>query len=153
MRKWDGIASFLGMSLGVLLVISSLKLDLGHFNNPGPGFMPLGSGILLTALCFAYGVQSIWMKDYDYKKKSSPWPRGNLEKIIGVLIALFLFTFLLTTLGYLLSTFLLMIFLFWVGDPEKWISTAIKAALTVLVSYIVFDKWLMIQFPRGFLGG
>jgi len=152
MRKWDRIASLLGISLGVLLVISSLKLDLGQFNNPGPGFMPFVSGILLTALCFAYGVRSIWIKDDDYEKKESPWPRENWEKLIGVLVALFLFTFLLTTLGYLLSIFLLMIFLFWVGEPGKWIIIGIKAALTVLATYIVFGKWLMIQFPKGFLG-
>ncbi len=152
MRRWDQIASFLGIALGTLLVISSLKLNPGQWTQPGPGFMPLGCGLLLISLCIAYGVGSIWTRDDDYGKRESPWPRQNVGRLVGVLIALFLFSFLLTILGYLLSTFLLMIFLFRVVEPERWFITIIKTVLSVLVTYIVFDKWLMIQFPKGFLG-
>jgi putative tricarboxylic transport membrane protein len=152
MRRWDQIASFVGMGIGVLLVFSSLRLNLGQWTQPGPGFLPLCSGVLLIILCVVYGVWSFGRKDESSQKKESPWPRENLGKIIGVLIALFLFAFLLPLFGYLLSTFLLMIFLFRVIEPERWPLTFLKAALSVGVTYAIFEKWLMVQFPKGFWG-
>lgn len=152
MRRWDQIASLVGIALGVLLVFSSLGYNLGRWNEPGPGFMPLGAGLLIIILCVAYGVQSTLVRTDDYRKREGPWPRKNLGKIIGVLIALFIFTFLLSTLGYLLSTFVLMMFLNRVLEAERWFITLFKSALSVLITYIVFGKLLMVQFPQGFLG-
>lgn len=152
MRRWDKIASLAGMALGGLVVIFSLRLNLGQWTQPGPGFMPLGSGVLLIALCVVYGGCAFWGKDEKDWRKGSPWPRENLGKIIGVLIALFLFAFLLPLCGYLFSTFLLMIFLFRVVEPERWYVTLLKAGLSVGVTYAIFEKWLMVQFPKGFWG-
>jgi len=152
MRHWDQIASLMGIALGVLVAFSSLRYELGRWNEPGPGFMPLGAGMLLIALCVAYGVQSTLMRTDDYRKRESPWPRENVGKLVGVLLALFIFSFLLPALGYLLSTSLLMIFLFRLVEPERWFITILKTVLSVLITYMIFEKWLMVQFPKGFWG-
>lgn len=153
MRHWDQRAGLLGVGLGILMVIFSLRMDLGSWNHPGPGFMPLGSGILLIIFCMVYFIKFTWfIRDAEYGEKESPWPRKKWGRIIGVLGALFLYTFLLTALGYLLTTFLLMVYLFRVVEPRKWLATIIQAVLTVLLTYMVFEKWLMVQFPKGFLG-
>ena len=152
MRVWDQWASLLGIALGVFVVIFSLRMNLGAWNRPGPGMFPLISGTLLIALCVAYGVQSAWTKDADYIRKQSPWPRRNRLKLIGVLGSLLIYCFALDTLGFLIATFFLMIFLFWVIEAKGWVSPVIEAALAVLVTYIVFHKLLMVQFPKGFIG-
>ncbi|MFX0198706.1 MAG: tripartite tricarboxylate transporter TctB family protein [Candidatus Hodarchaeota archaeon] len=152
MKRWDKIASVLGVAYGVLLVISSLSRDLGELNHPGPGFMPLGAGVLFIVLCVAYGVQSIRSKDDNYAKRESPWPKENWGRLISVIVALLVFAVLMRTLGYLLSAFVFMIFAFRAVETERWYITLIKASLSVLSTYIIFDKWLMIQFPKGFLG-
>ena len=152
MRRWDQRASILGLGLGLLLAISSLRLDFGEWNQPGPGFMPFLSGMLLITLCFIYGVRAIWSRDEEYNKSESPWPKQNLRKLINLLASLFIFTLFLTTLGYVLSTLFLMFFLFRLMEPEKWYISVIKAALIVLITHIVFEKWLMVQFPKGILG-
>jgi putative tricarboxylic transport membrane protein len=126
-------------------------MDLGRLNHPGPGFLPLGTAVLLVFLCTLYALRSVWTHDEAYIRKESPWPR-NWGKIVGVLVALFLFTFLLDTLGFMTATFLLMVFLFRLGGPESWVLTTAKGALSVLVTYAVFGRWLMVQFPKGFLG-
>lgn len=152
MRKWDRWASLVGIVLGFILIFSSLRYEIGKWNEPGPGFMPLGSGMLLVALCAVYGFQSRTAKREDYKKTESPWPQKNRGRLVAVILALFLLTFLLEPLGYLLSTFFLMTFLFRVIEPEKWLVTIFKSALSVLITYIVFEKLLMVQFPKGFFG-
>lgn len=63
-----------------------------------------------------------------------------------------LFVLLLDILGFIVTTFLLMLFFFRLGGPESWLATIGKAAVSVLVSYAIFGHWLMVQFPRGFLG-
>ncbi len=152
MRKWDQLASLVGIAMGFILILSSLKYEIGKWHEPGPGFMPLGSGMLLLALCAAYGIQSTLTKSEDYRKRKSPWPRENRGRLVAVVLALFLLTFLLLPLGYLLSTFFLMICLFRVIEPERWFVTIFKSALSVLITYIAFEILLMVQFPKGFLG-
>lgn len=151
MRYWDRIASFFGIAFGIVIIIYSLKIDLGEMHNPGPGFMPLFTGIVITVLCIVYSVRSIWTKDELYMKEESPWPRENRRILIGVMGALFLYVFLLPILGYIIATFLLVFFLLWVIEPKRWFITIIQAALFVLGVHVIFAKWLMIQFPKGLL--
>ncbi len=152
MQKWDKIASIVGIALGFFLSFFSYRLNIGHLNEPGPGFMPFVTGIVLLIMSIFYGLTSTWTRDENYRKQESPWPRQNLSKLIGVLAVLFLFAIFIDILGYILSTFLLMIYLFRVVEPEKWVITIVKATLSVLITYLIFDKWLMIQFPIGLLG-
>lgn len=152
MRAWDQRAGLLGTGLGIFLIALSLRLDLGSWNQPGPGFLPLLTGIFLAGLCLVYLVSSTMRRDDDYLRKESPWPRENREKIIGVLAALCLYTLSISALGYLFATLLLLIYLFRVLEPGKWSVTLLQAVLTVLATYLVFEKWLMVQFPKGILG-
>lgn len=152
MQKWDKIASLVGITLGFFGAFFSYELDIGHLTEPGPGFMPFVTGIGLLIMSILYGLSSTWTRDENYRKQEDPWPRQNLSKLIGVLAVLFLFAIFIDILGYILSAFLLMIYLFRVVESEKWLITIVKATLSVLITYVIFDKWLMIQFPKGVLG-
>jgi putative tricarboxylic transport membrane protein len=149
MKRWNQIAGCTGTVFGALLVAFSLRLKLGSWTEPGPGFTPMGVGVLLIILCILYVVGSIRGKDQGGKEES-PWPRENLGKIIGVLISLFLFAFVLPFLGFLPATFLLMVYLFRVVESERWFVTVFKAVVSVGITYVIFERWLMVQFPKGF---
>lgn len=152
MKRWDQLASLIGVGLGFLVAFFSLRLEIGKWNNPGPGFLPLVSGILLILICVIYGVGATWKKNNIREESQSPWPRENRKSLIGVLSALFLYILLLPIIGYLIITFFLLIFLLRVIPPKKWVFTIIEAVIIVFASYLIFNKWLMIQFPKGFLG-
>ena len=152
MRRSDQWASLFGIALGVNVVVFSLRMSLGTWNQPGPGTFPLISGVLLIALSVTYAVQSTWTRDSDYLKKASPWPKENRGRLIGLLGTLFLYSFFLNTLGFPLATFMVMVFLFRLIDAEGWVMPIIEAAVAVLVTYVVFNKLLMVQFPKGFIG-
>lgn len=149
MRKWDRIASLVGLVGGGGLILGSLRLDLGSLNQPGPGFVPLGTAVLVVALSLTYAVRS-FQRAPDGKE--SPWPKENPVRLIAAIGSLFLFGAALSSLGYVLSTFTLMTVLFLIAEPEKWLAALIKAVLSTAVTYLVFEKWLMVQFPSGFLG-
>jgi putative tricarboxylic transport membrane protein len=151
-KRWDQVASLIGIGLGLLVAIFSLRLEIGKWNNPGPGFLPFASGILLILICAIYGVGVTWKKNDIHNEIQSPWPRQNRKHLIGVLAALLLYVILLPIIGYFTITFFLLIYLLRVITPDKWLFTIIEAVIIVIASYLIFDKWLLIQFPKGFLG-
>ncbi len=70
-------------------------------------------------------------------------------KILGVLV---LYAIFLNTLGFLLVTFLMMVYLFRVIKPMSWKKILGGAFLTAFGSYAVFELWLQAQLPRGIFG-
>jgi hypothetical protein len=77
------------------------------------------------------------------------WKGKEWDKVILVIASLFIYTFLLPRLGYLITTFVLMAFLFsLIGRPRLWIQ-GVSALITVLITYIIFYMWLDVQLPKG----
>ena len=152
MRKYDLITGFLWLLLAVLIFFESLHLELGKFNFPGPGLFPF-----LTALPLAFlSLLLIWeaapRKPLNGKKTQAVWADDtNWRNILLTLGALFGYVFLLSHLGYLLITFLLMLFLFKSIESQRWISAVLASVVTVLLSYLIFHVWLQCQFPEGIL--
>jgi uncharacterized membrane protein (UPF0136 family) len=75
--------------------------------------------------------------------------RGRIGKVAALLIALGAYTFLLNPLGYPSCTFLLVLFMLRVTDPQRWPVALSIAAITALGSYVVFANWLSVPLPRG----
>jgi putative tricarboxylic transport membrane protein len=65
------------------------------------------------------------------------------------LVVLAAYTFLLDPLGYPLCTFLLVLFMLRVLDPQRWTVALSMAALTAVGTYVVFAIWLSVPLPRG----
>ncbi len=56
------------------------------------------------------------------------------------------------TIGYLLITFLLMAFLLRAIEPQPWKTVIGWALAGSLGSYLIFEVWMKLRLPRGFLG-
>jgi putative tricarboxylic transport membrane protein len=65
------------------------------------------------------------------------------------LLILAAYTFLLDPLGYPLCTFLLVLFMLRVTDPQRWAFALGMAAITAVGSYVIFAIWLSVPLPRG----
>jgi len=80
------------------------------------------------------------------------WKGVEWNKVILILISLFIYGILLPSLGYLITTFGLMFFLFGrIGRTRLWIQ-AVIASITSLVTYIIFHVWLEVLLPKGIFG-
>jgi hypothetical protein len=75
--------------------------------------------------------------------------RGRISKVAALLIVLGVYIFLLDPLGYPFCTFLLVLFMLRVTDPQRWAVALSLAAITAFGSYIVFAIWLSVPLPRG----
>ena len=146
------MSSLIWLIFAISICIESGRLSFGSFHNPGPGFLPLLVGLILGIFSLIVFLQAT----LSGKPQESlpPWyPKERWRKLIWVLIALFSYAVCLETLGFLISTFLLLVFLFRYGmEPKRWVVAIGASAMASFSSYAVFELWLRTQLPRGIFG-
>jgi hypothetical protein len=147
MKRAEQIACLFWLVLAGALCAGSIQLKVGTPSEPGSGFLPFGTGFLLGILALVHLIQMSFRKG----EKEEPllggvrWKRGAW--VAGSLI---LYSLFLPLLGYLLSTFFFMAFLFSIYERKKWWVVGGSGLLVVLTTYFVFHHWLRVQFPAGF---
>jgi len=147
MKTYDRGSSLFWLCYSVFIVIESLRLGIGKLHAPGTAFMAFGASGLLGILSLILFLQSISKKE---ETQIQPIFAGTLwKKAVLVLIALLIYAEVLPVAGYLISTFFLMSFLFWIVERQKVWRVLILSFLTTLITYYVFSKWLNCQFPEG----
>ena len=154
MGKPDQASSICWLGLGLAVIYASHRLGLGTLTNPGPGFLPFWSGVILcglSALVFFQG--RLTQRAGGGGPLSQLWAGMAWPKPVYVVIALFAYVMIFAHLGFLLCTTVLLIFLFKAIEPETWLRAIVGAVLAAGVSYVLFGVWLQVQLPRGFLEG
>ena len=150
MRTYDRLGSLFWLFLAVYVCIESLRLGIGTPRNPGMGFMTFGASIFLGVLSMAVFLRTSFEKGETGSKAVSSgalWPR-----VLWVTLTVLIYSQVMPVLGYLISTFLLMAFLFGIVRKTKWHWVIASSFLTTLGTYYLFSKWLNCQFPDGLFG-
>jgi uncharacterized membrane protein YfhO len=143
MKYPELIGGVFWLLIGILFSLWSISYKIGSLIHPGPGFFPFLLSILMILLSL------IWLKQ---AKKRFPITFGGLKKVAFTILILLLAALLFETIGYLLTVFLLIVFLMVVGTELKsWKKILITAFLTAIGVYIVFVLLLEQPFPRGLL--
>ena len=151
MRSRDIISSLFWAGMGIWICCGSYKLGLGTLHDPGGGFMFFWVGVIMIGLSLAILIRAIREKAVKGEMKAI-WLGISWKKMISVLVALFIYAYLFTILGFILSTVLLLIFLFKAVEPQKWSWAILGAIVSTLAAYGVFRIWLQCQLPQGLLG-
>jgi putative tricarboxylic transport membrane protein len=147
--QWSGFALLL---LAVAMIWAALGLPLGDLHKPGPGFFPFWLGVIMGAMSIGLIVQT------TLAKRSALTIRDILEedvrwrKVLLVLAALILYAFLMDTIGFLIVTFLLMVALLRFIEPQPWKAVFGWALAGSVGSYLIFEVWMKLRLPKGFLG-
>ncbi len=154
MIKNDRVSSIFWFFIGIYVCIHAYYLSLGRLHKPGPGFIFFLAGALLSILSVLNFVGTLTKKTKDHEGNNlgSPWTGVRWQSNIVVLIVLAVYVALFNFLGFFLSTFLLLLFLFKFLEPTRWWVAILAAILTISISYMVFVFWLQVPFPRGILG-
>jgi len=149
MRKHDLISSTVWFCTGLFITLYAPQFDLGTASAPGTGFMPFLAGMIMSVFSAATFGQAYFNQN---RKTEKIWDGVQFLKLIFVALGLFIYTFFLDTVGFLICTFLLILFLIRFVGSEKWPKSIAGAILTSALCYLLFDKWLQANLPRGFLG-
>jgi hypothetical protein len=150
MKTLDQTSSLFWLLVSVSVFIGSLRLGIGTLHNPGMGFFTFGASGILGILSLILFLQAFLQKK---EVKTPPFFAGPLwKRIILVVIVLIAYSWLMSVLGYLISTFLLMTTLLLILERKKIVFVFVSSILATVVTYLVFSKWLNCQFPDGLFG-
>jgi len=146
MAKYDRMSILFLVVFAILICEESLRLDVGSLSDPGPGLFPLGCGVIILGL----GIFIFARTFKDQTAGNSIWASvthwGNLVSIPVSLIA---YAFLIDFLGFRLMTFAWMTFTCRIIGKLGWKATIFTALTTSLFSFILFQHYLGVRFPRG----
>ncbi len=150
MKLYDQTSGLFWLLVSIAVFVESIRLGIGDLHNPGRGFLTFGASGIMGILALILFVQASLQKK---EVEREPLFAGKMwKRIVLVLTVLWLYSWAMPTVGYLISTFVLMVLLFWVLERKKFGWVLASSVLSTLLTYFIFSKWLNCQFPDGFFG-
>lgn len=146
----DQVSSAIWFFIGLLVIIFSIPYGLGELRAPHTGFMPFLTGLAICTLS-VIGFIGATLERKAGKKWTSLVKGVKWSKPLVAMIALFVFALILDTLGFIVSTALLVGFLLRAVEPQKWFVVILGATLISLTTYVIFQVLLETQLPAGIL--
>jgi len=127
------------LALGGLWTAKGAGMPLWEGFAPDSGFLPLIYGVLLSALALAVLAQVLMAKAV---------PAGeSIRKPLVVLAALTAAVTALPWVGFAISVFALLLFLYGIVERLPWLSATVVSAATTGVLYLIFKTWLGVPLP------
>jgi hypothetical protein len=129
------------LAVGIFFAVGGVKLKVGTLSKPGSGFLPLTAALLLISFSLFTLVKGL-LKQEKFLGRI-PWRRSAL-----VILSVFLYMFLVNTITFLPSTFVLMTILYGLLKTVKksWFVIILSATATALVAWLVFSVLLEVPF-------
>jgi putative tricarboxylic transport membrane protein len=141
--RHDKITALFLLAVAIYFCIESVPLGMGGLHNPGAGFIPFFSGVLLGCLSLGIFLCSLREKGAGLKL-GKDWKNGA-----WVLGCLFFYFLVLERVGFIITTFLFIILLQLSFRPRRWRGILVVSVLTVLCSYLIFVFLLGVTMPKG----
>lgn len=146
----DRAAAAVLLLFGLAGAVEARKLAVGDLSRPGPGFFPFYLALALSLVSLALLMRSLRAR----APMAEPAPAEPVRRVKAAwtLLAGVAYAFALDPLGFLVATFLFLLFLFSAIAPQRWMVAVATSLTTSLVTYLVFKVWLGAQLPSGVLG-
>lgn len=136
------------VALGILVCYGASQLGLGSVTEPGSGFIFFWSGLILVILSLIALAESLRSSEEIAQETGGM----NWAKIGLVLFSLVLYAFFFERLGFVATTFVLLMFLLRWIERTTWARSLGVASAAALGSFAIFELWLNIRLPKGILG-
>jgi len=145
-RRADLLSGAILLACAVGLCFRAGTLGLGHAGDPGPGFTIFLAAALLGLFSVVLILSTLWLpaKEVQVQPEGIRWGKIGL-----ILLSLVGYGLVLTRMGFVLSTFFLVVALFKGIEGKKWRVAVTCGAAVALGTYAVFELWLQARLPRG----
>lgn len=147
-KTFDRYASIVFLLIGVAFIWESQKISQSSYgSNVGPDIFPmaLGSILVLLSIRLFYEV----FKAQNVEKGEAAHP--DYKRFLLIFAAAVLYAYFLEDVGYVIGTFVFLLFSFQVIEKGKWIGALIVSAGFSFGVYYLFVKVLEGNLP-GFPG-
>jgi hypothetical protein len=137
---WSGL---MFIAVGVVFAVGATNYSLGSSARPGPGYFPLGLGVLLAILgcVVTFKALTIETEGGDRIGKIAWRP------LLVVLASITVFGLALPTLGMVITIPILIIMTSFAGDEFNWKGVILSAAILTLFSWVIFVWGLNLTIP------
>jgi putative tricarboxylic transport membrane protein len=149
----DFIGALLFMAIGIVVSLEAYRLQAySQSQYVGDHTLPAILGILFVVLGGVLLLQSFRaLKETKTRKPVSNNSSVQLRMLL-CFASLFVYTWLMNAVGYLLATWIVSFALFCLIGSYRIGMAMFFALLLTGCLYVVFILWLQITFPTGFLG-
>jgi len=115
-------------------------------HGPRPGYFPFYIGLLI---CISAVVNFVRAALVPAEKSKAFVQVGQLKLVLTVLIPTAIYAAAVTWIGiYASSVLFIGFFMRWLGKYVWWKVVA-TSVITVVVFYVVFEKWFQVPLPKG----
>lgn len=146
MNRADLASSLFWGGVGLYICHAARELELGSGRDPGSGFVLFWVGAIMVALSLVIFVGAL-------RRRPGEGPQlgfgARWRKVVLVVVALVAYAWLLPRLGFVATTFAVLLVLFKGVEPQRWSVAVGGAAASALIAYAVFQLWLGAQLPAG----
>ena len=139
------------MGVGIFFSLYGRTVEIGDWSEPGPGFMPFWSGIVLAVMAFFLLLGSFKRREWPIMPPFFPLA-DSWKRIVMAFLAMVAYLLLFKIIGFTLTTFVFIVFLLKTIFPQNWKRTLITAFATAILARLLFVNFLETQLPRGILG-
>ena len=148
--QYDRIAAIFFLIIGVFFSLYARSVEIGAWQEPGPGFLPFWAGITIAIMSAVLLLKNVKRKGPvrpSFFPESDSWKR-----VLATFIAVILYNFIFDFLGFAWTTFFFVGFLVKFIFPQSWARTLIVAVSAAIMARLLFINFLETQLPKGFLG-
>ena len=146
-------SSALFLLFSVYIAFESYGLDLGTWKRLGPGYFPFVASIALGIVSLSLLVRTVLkepLRKVPAARAEGPQPI-NWRCIVLTVAGMLVYVAIFDRLGFVPSTFLIMVFLIRAVGRAVWRVTIITALSITIASYLLFEVALDARLPKGIL--
>jgi len=148
----DRWSSLVWLGIAIFICIHSLRLSLGTFRNPGPGFLSFCAALIVGVLALVVHLQSRRIPASGEKIKPLWMDKSRGRKMVLTVLALLGYAVIMNYLGFLVSTFFFLVFLLRVIEPQRWPVALLGPLAASAAFFCLFELGLKSQLPKGPFG-
>ena len=150
MRRSNIATGLILAGLAGLILVEARRLTLGSIRVPQKGFFPAILAVLLLVFSIVLMIQTI--RSSEAERNQEQIGTDGWRRIAASLATMLGFALVLEKLGFLLSTFAVMVLLLRAIEAQEWSRVIAVALITSVACYFLFAWLLSIPLPTGILG-
>lgn len=151
MKNSDRIPALFFILLSLFICQQSIVIGLGTLHHPGPGLLVFGAGAGIGVLAFWFLIRSLVLRKQIRGEVVGDERTLRKGKLSLICLSLFGYAFALNWLGFLLSTFVFILFVLLIIESKRGWRILVKGVLITIGNYLIFVEWLGVNLPKGFL--
>lgn len=134
--------------LGIVVLVLGLRMPSSQ-RGIGPGVYPTFIAIIMIICGAVVAIENAMhgLEIPSFVIKNKP----GMLRMLALLLATFLYLYLLDIVGFLLLSPFYMFFVMWLYGQRRWKSSILISILTTVILYGVFVKLFRIFLPTGIL--